>query len=120
MTGHYKKLLRTAAKGFRLVLMAVSLGAWDLECSSCGDRTEFVTRGAGDAIDVNKATQTIDPWPPYVKNRKLNMDGQRAGLAMRRYQANKVAQPRPLNPDMPLPKPRTRQSMQQATPQPQQ
>ena len=118
MTGHYKKLLRAAAKGSVLAVMAVSLGAWDLGCSQCGDRTEFVTRGAGDAIDVNKATQTIDPWPPYVKNRKLNMDGQRAGLAMRRYQANKVAQPRPLNPDMSAAAAPADSSMPQVMPQP--
>lgn len=100
MIRHHKKLLHTVARGAVLALMAVSLGAWDLECSSCGDRTEFVTRGAGDSIDVNKATQTIDPWPPYVKNRKLNLDGPRAGLAMERYQANKSIRPHPLNTDM--------------------
>jgi hypothetical protein len=98
MTGHHKKLLGTAAKTTVLALMAVSLGAWDLSCDQC-DRTEFVTRGAGNAIDVNKATQTIDPWPPYVKNRKLDLNGQRAGLAYDRYQVNKSLRPRPLNAD---------------------
>ncbi|MGO9486946.1 MAG: hypothetical protein ACLPX9_20645 [Rhodomicrobium sp.] len=117
MTVHYNKLLRTGVKVSALVLMAASLGAWDLECSSCGDRTEFVTRGVGDAIDVNKATQTIDPWPPYVKNRKLNMSGQRAGLAMDRYQANRVLRPRPLNPEKAAEAPQPDNALQAPTPQ---
>jgi len=101
MTGHQKKRLRTAAKLSAILLMAAGLGAWDIECSDCGGRTEFVTRGAGNAIEANKAIQTIDPWPPYVKNRKLDLNGPRAGLAMERYQANKSLKPRPLNPSKP-------------------
>ncbi len=34
-------------------------------------------------FEVNKNTQMIDPWPHYVKNRKLNLDGHRASIAMR-------------------------------------
>ena len=79
MTVHRKKLVHTAAKLSALALISVGLGAWDLGCSDCGSRTEFVTRGVGDSIDANKATQTIDPWPPYVKNRKLDLAGPRAG-----------------------------------------
>ena len=120
MTGHHKKFLRTAAKVSALALMVVSVGAWDLGCSDCGDRTEFVTRGAGDAIDVNKATQTIDPWPPYVKNRKLNMDGQRAGLAMQRYQTNRSLRPRALNADKPTEAPPADNALQAPAPQMQQ
>ncbi len=101
MTGHQKKRLRAAVKLSALALTAAFLGAWDLECSDCGSRTEFVTRGAGNAIEANKAIQTIDPWPPYVKNRKLDLDGPRANLAMERYQANKSLTPRPLNPSKP-------------------
>jgi hypothetical protein len=101
MTVHRKKLVHTAAKLSALALITVGLGAWDLGCSDCGSRTEFVTRGAGDSIDANKATQTIDPWPPYVKNRKLDLAGPRAGLAMDRYQTNRVLTPHPLNPDKP-------------------
>ncbi len=86
-----------------LPALTLTLGAWEESC----DRPEFVTCGVGDAVQVNVATQTIDPWPRYVKNRKLIYDGRRAGIAMRRYQANQTLRPRPLNPEkaqeIPLP-----------------
>jgi hypothetical protein len=97
MTKLTGKLLRNAAKLSALAIAAAGLCAWDDE----GDRVEFVTRGVGDAVEVNKANQTIDPWPAYAKNRRLTMDGKRAGIAMQRYQLNKVVQPRPLNPVRP-------------------
>ena len=43
----------------------------------------------------------IDPWPPYVKNRKIDLDGHRASIAMRRYQANQVIPPVNLAAQMP-------------------
>ena len=43
----------------------------------------------------------IDPWPPYVHNRKINLDGHRASIAMRRYQANQVLPPVNLAAQMP-------------------
>jgi len=92
-----KKALHTAGVVSVLALIVVTQGAWDIECNQC-DRTDFVTRGVGDAVEVNKAAQTIDPWPPYVRNRHLSMNGKRAGLAIQRYEANRVVMPRPLNP----------------------
>ncbi|MGO9172160.1 MAG: hypothetical protein ACLP7P_09365 [Rhodomicrobium sp.] len=103
MTKFCKKPLRSATTISVLAIIAAGVSAWDDD----SDRIEFVTRGAGDAVEVNKATQTIDPWPPYVKNRHLTLDGKRAGLAIQRYETNRVMQPRPLNPakapEMPLP-----------------
>jgi hypothetical protein len=77
-----------------LAVLAAGLCGWE----EYDNRTEFVTRGAGDAVEVNKVTQTINPWPRYVKNRKFVLDGKRAGIAMYRYQTNQVLRPRPLNP----------------------
>jgi hypothetical protein len=102
----HKKALCTAGVVSVLALIVVTQGAWDVECNQC-NRVDFVTRGAGDAVEVNKATQTIDPWPPYVRNRHLSMNGKRAGLAVQRYEADRVVAPRPLNPtklpEQPLP-----------------
>jgi hypothetical protein len=95
MSQPVKTALRTMGKLGAVALLAVGTGAWDDEENN---RVEFVTRGAGDAVAVNQATQTIDPWPPYVKNRKLTLSGDRAHLAMQRYGVNRVLQPRPLNP----------------------
>ena len=99
MTVHHKKLMRTAAKTSVLALMAAGLGAWDLSSDLRSHRIRNARCGRFD--HVNKATQTIDPWPPYVKNRKLDLAGPRAGLAMDRYQTNRALAPRPLNAEKP-------------------
>jgi hypothetical protein len=59
--------------------------------------SDFITRQAGDAIAVNKAAQTIDPWPAAANNRKLDVDGKRAEVAMKRYEQNKSIPPRGLS-----------------------
>ncbi len=40
---------------------------------------------AGDARDVNAVTHIIDPWPRYVRNRRIPGDGQRMVRAIERY-----------------------------------
>jgi hypothetical protein len=59
--------------------------------------SDFITRQAGDGIEVNKAAQTIDWWPKAAKNRKLDVDGKRAEVAMKRYEQNKSIPPRGLS-----------------------
>jgi hypothetical protein len=49
-------------------------------------RTDTVTFGAGNAQDVNAAAQIIDPWPPYVGNRRISSNGTRMAGAVERYQ----------------------------------
>ncbi len=124
MTG-FKKHVRRIVRLSALALLAVSQGAWDYECERC-DRTEFVTRGVGDAIEVNKATQTIDPWPAHAKNRRLIYNGKRVGLAMQRYEGNRVVPPRGLSatkssdqvaPDLAPPPPLPPQPMPMPMPQ---
>ena len=61
--------------------------------------------------------QTIDPWPPYVNNRRLTLDGSRAGLAMQRYQTNRVLRPRPLNPEKAAETQQPDNALQAPTPQ---
>jgi hypothetical protein len=61
------------------------------------DRRDTVTMGAGDAVQVNQVTQTIDPWPPHAKNADINVDGRRVGVAVERYQQNKSVPPKGLN-----------------------
>ncbi len=99
----HKTFIGNAARVCALAALAAGLGAWGLDWDEgCGCYpTEFVTRQAGDAVQVNKDIQMIDPWPPYVKNRKIDMDGRRASIAMRRYQANQVIPPVNLAAQMP-------------------
>ena len=90
-----KKVIGGATRISIIAALAVGLCGWDDDYP-----VEFVTRQAGDAVEVNKNTQMITAWPHYVKNRTLNLDGHRGSLAMERYQANQVIKPTPLNPQM--------------------
>ena len=98
-----RKLIGRATRASVLAALTVTLSGWGWDWNEdCGCYpTEFVTRQSGDAIQVNKDIQMIDPWPHYVKNRKLNLDGHRASIAMRRYQANQVIPPANLAAQMP-------------------
>jgi hypothetical protein len=49
-------------------------------------RTEGVMVGAGDAKEANAAAQTVDPWPPQVRNRRIPANGPRMTGAIERYQ----------------------------------
>jgi hypothetical protein len=60
-------------------------------------RSDTITLGAGDAVAHNNAVQTIDPWPPWARNDRLNMEGHRAELAIKRYQQNQSIPPRTLD-----------------------
>jgi hypothetical protein len=57
-------------------------------------RRDSITPGAGNAAAHNRAVHTINPWPRYVGNDRINVDGRRIQLGMRRYQANKSIPPR--------------------------
>jgi hypothetical protein len=54
-------------------------------CADYLNHHDTVTLRAGDSQRWNSLVQTTDPWPPYVKNTDINVDGQRAALGVRRY-----------------------------------
>jgi hypothetical protein len=56
-------------------------------------RSDTITLGAGDAVAHNIAVQTINPWPHWARNDRINMEGKRAALAIKRYQENKSITP---------------------------
>jgi hypothetical protein len=66
------------------------------------DRRDTITSSAGNANAANIATHTVDPWPPYAKNPRMNLDGRRAGLAITRYQHNQSIPPKGLENASPL------------------
>ena len=50
--------------------------AWDQDpAAQYFERKDTIVSGAGDARDVNAATHIIDPWPPYVGNRRIPATG---------------------------------------------
>ena len=68
--------------------------AASISLAGCSDlyyeRREAVSSGGGDAVASNIAVQMVDPWPPYVNNTNIAMNGSRAELAIQRYKANRV------------------------------
>jgi hypothetical protein len=64
-------------------------------------RIEGVTVSAGNAKAINSATHIIDPWPPYVANRRIPANGERMVGAIERYRDVKKIEEAPptLKPD---------------------
>ena len=58
-------------------------------------RSDKITLWEGDAKDVNAATHVIDPWPPYVGNRRIPGNGDRLSRAVERYRQGSYRQPAP-------------------------
>ncbi|MBR0801107.1 hypothetical protein JQ615_37690 [Bradyrhizobium jicamae] len=48
-------------------------------------RSNTITMTAGDAKQVNAVTHTINPWPPYVGDRRIAYDARRTSEAVKRY-----------------------------------
>ena len=57
------------------------------------DRRETIALGANDAVETDKVTQMIDPWPRYSANRTIAFNGQRVQAAQERYRHNRVIPP---------------------------
>src|SRR4051812_21297796 len=60
--------------------------AWDQDpFAQYFQRSDTVTLGAGNAKAANTATHMINPWPPYVMDRRIPGEGQRLVGAVERY-----------------------------------
>ena len=76
-----------------ILLGALALGGCTLSSGLYGNdeiaryvqRSDTITLSAGDAPEVNKATQIIHPWPPYVMDWRIPADGERMVGAVDRY-----------------------------------
>ena len=53
-------------------------------------RIDTLSVESGDARNVNAATQIIDPWPLYARDRRIPANGQRMVGAINRYQNPKL------------------------------
>jgi hypothetical protein len=77
-------------------LASSGASAWDQDpFAMYFQRSDTVTLGAGNAKDVNAATHVIDPWPPYVGNRRIPANGERMSGAVERYRRGSYRQPAP-------------------------
>lgn len=58
---------------------------WDDIWGPYTRRIDHATPSSGNAQNVNTATQIINPWPPYVRNRHIPGDGSRMVGAVKHY-----------------------------------
>ena len=84
------RIIRTLAG---LMVAAAAAGCWPYgnEGAQYFHRSDTITLSAGNAKDVNAATQVIDPWPPKVQNRRIPANGERMVGAVQRYQKGAAA-----------------------------
>ena len=66
-------------------------------CEEYRARRDGITLGLGNANTHNIAVQTVDPWPEYVADTDIHIDGERARIANKRYRKNKVIEPKGLS-----------------------
>ncbi len=65
-------------------------------CREYFDERDTVSHVAGDAIAVNKATQTIERFPEAARQDRWRSDGERARVAIERYRTRTVQEPQSL------------------------
>jgi hypothetical protein len=80
--------------GTKALAVVVAAGVTVAGCSDLYfDRRDTISLGAGDAIAINKVTQTIDPWPRASANDRIAFNGQRMQAGQDRYNRGKVITP---------------------------
>ena len=77
-------------------LASFAAPAWDQNpFAMYFQRSDSITLWEGDAKAVNSATHVIDPWPRYVGNRRIPVNGDRLSRAVERYRQGSYRQPAP-------------------------
>jgi hypothetical protein len=82
----------TKMTGFVALLILLACGDawaaddpfWD-EMARYFQRIDTISVTSGDARDVNAVIHIIDPWPRYVRNRRIPANGERMVGAIGRY-----------------------------------
>lgn len=75
----------------------VGMTALCLFLAGCGqhniERTDKISAASGDAVRAATVLQTVDPWPEYVLDTDIDMDGE---LAVKRANDYKIGETKPL------------------------
>ena len=90
---------------FRPRLAAIIASVAALSVGGCAEsdlhqylgHSETLTVGAGNAQAANRTIHEIDHWPQTSRKTKIDMDGKRAALAIKRYQKNESIEPKSLS-----------------------
>lgn len=74
------------ARALAIGVVGLAVAGWDQYL----DRSDTITHGVGDAVAVNRATQTIDRWPPASRYDRWATDGERSRLAIEKYRRREI------------------------------
>jgi hypothetical protein len=83
---------------------AIFVGTAALSIGGCAEsdlhhylgHSDTVTVGAGNAQASNRTIHEVDHWPAASRKTQIDLDGQRAALAVKRYQKNQSIEPKGL------------------------
>ena len=91
----YRRNERTNPRLKPLLLAGTALAAASVMggCREYFDERDTVSHVAGDAIAVNKATQTIERFPEAARQDRWRSDGERARVVIERYKTRTVQEP---------------------------
>lgn len=78
------------------LLLTAGAAALTAGCEDYLERRDTITLGVGDAIAVNKATQTLSRWPAAAREDRWLSDGERARISQSRYRTRTVPSPKTL------------------------
>lgn len=85
------KIMTRHISTFGLIFAALALGGcygtYEYPQAQYLHRTDTITMSAGNAQEINAATQVIDPWRPGVGKRHIPANGARMVNAAERYHA---------------------------------
>ena len=62
-------------------------------CSEYLDRRDTIALSGGNAVQTNKVTQMVDPWPRASAQKNIAFNGNRMESAVTRYRTNTVYPP---------------------------
>jgi hypothetical protein len=76
----------------RIAVLATVLAA-AAGCSEYTDRRDMISITGGDAVQTDKVTQMVDPWPRHAGDRNIAYNGAVAQAAQERYRTGRVIPP---------------------------
>jgi len=89
-------LTNSLARAATLIAACTALGGFAL-ADDYRLRSDAIDFGAGEAPAANIAMQTINPFPRNAWNTRIDVNGQRLLVGIKRYQTNKSLEPQGLS-----------------------
>lgn len=84
--------MRPSSNAVRALALAAAAGML-AGCSEYTDRRDLISIHGGNAVQTNKVTHIIDPWPRASADRSIAYNGEVMGSAYTRYRTGRVTPP---------------------------